>query len=184
MYVYPPTLAIALVPLTHLPVAYASVVWKLINFVALVGAGLILARLLNLPLLGYYTLSICAFMLLFRPSRESVFWGQITSIFILLMIAGTFYFLQRRTALAMVFFSFAIAIIPLIVWREWRVLRYITLYCTAILFLLRQSAPPRLGATCHPIHVNGRAGSLQQEHSCSFKNLRTGNPCKLLSTTR
>jgi len=52
LYVYPPTLAYMLVPLTFFGISAASIIWKIVNVAALIGSGLILARLLSVPLLA------------------------------------------------------------------------------------------------------------------------------------
>jgi len=140
LYVYPPTLAYMLVPLTFFGISAASIIWKIVNVAALIGSGLILARLLSVPLFGRISLAICGFMVLFRPSLECIYWGQITAILILMMVAGTFFYLRDRLLLAMFLFALAsaikitpaILIVPLIAWREWRALCYFTLWTALI----------------------------------------------------
>ena len=141
LYVYPPTLAYMLVPITFFRISIASIIWKLINLAALVGTGLLLARLLNVPLIGKTCFAICAFMVLFRPSLECVYWGQITAVLILMIVAGMFFYSRDRLVLAMFLFALAsaikitpaIVIVPLIAWREWKALCYFALWTTAIL---------------------------------------------------
>ena len=143
-YVYPPTLAYLLLPFALMPIWWATLVWKLLCISALVATGLVLARLAGYPPLSRTGFAFCAFMLLFRPDLECLFWGQATAILALILVAGLYLIERKRVALATLLFALAFAvkltplitIIPLAVWREWKALRCFALWTAAIVIAL------------------------------------------------
>lgn len=86
-YVYPPLLALLVVPLTFLSATWATILWKLFQHICLLAAGGLLVNLLpgrvrplaaGLLMLGLFTM----------PLRDEIQLGESNSL-ILLLIAGT-----------------------------------------------------------------------------------------------
>lgn len=142
LYEYPPTLADLVVPLTFLSPLAALKVWYLLNIAALVWAGVLLVRIPGLGLSGL-TLPVLAF-LLFPPTMNCLVWGNIPIFLLLILVAGISLFVRKKTYGAAFLFALAIAIkltplivvIPLLAWRDWKMLRAIALWGVVILAII------------------------------------------------
>ncbi|HKP52884.1 MAG TPA: glycosyltransferase family 87 protein [Chloroflexia bacterium] len=93
-YIYPPLLAILVLPLSALHVTTATIIWKLLQHVCLIAAGWLLVRLLpktvrplvaGVFFLGWLT----------TPLQTEIKVGQVNSL-ILLLIAGALYLILRQ----------------------------------------------------------------------------------------
>ena len=142
-YIYPPTLADLMVPLTVLPHRQALVAWHLVNFLLLLATSILLARMLGVRLRGQIAL-VAVLLFLFRPTLCCFYYGQVPVLLMFLLITGFSLYRSGRRNWAGLVFALAIAIkltplivvVPLLAWREWRTLRAIALGCVAILGLL------------------------------------------------
>jgi hypothetical protein len=131
LYVYPPILADALVPLTFAPLFTADRIWIGLNYAALAVVALLIANLIEIPLLSLGTLALFVGLLAAQPVVSCLTWGQVTIALLLLWVLGAW--LYKRGYYSASAFVFALAavikltplivIIPFIVWREWRWLR-------------------------------------------------------------
>jgi hypothetical protein len=141
LYVYPPTLADLMVPLTVIPLRRAEIVWQWLNFLALVGTALMLSRMVGMKIFSVGTLAIVAFLLIFRPTSQCYLWGQITILLLFLVVAGLTFYGQGRKVPAALMFALAaaikitplIVIVPLIAWRDRKSLRNLALCLIGIL---------------------------------------------------
>jgi hypothetical protein len=130
-YTYPPTLADLLVPLTFLSPSTALILWYLLYIPALIWAGVLLVRLpgISRPELLWPTLAF----LLFPPTMNAVVWGQVVILLFLALVAGIGLYARQRIHSAAFLIALTIAIkltplilvIPLIAWRDWKMLRSI-----------------------------------------------------------
>lgn len=140
LYVYPPLLAYLISPLAGFPISDVLSLWKILNWVELLVASVVLTRLLGLRLLGFG--GLCVFLLLFayRPTLECFFYGQITIMMLLLEVGGMLLYSRgHKTSGALLFavataikITPAIVIVPLVAWRDWKALRAFALGCLAI----------------------------------------------------
>ena len=144
LYVYPPTLADLLVPLTLVSLQRAEILWQWLNLLALAGIALMLARMVGLKILSIGTLLIATFLLIYRPTAQCYLWGQITIFLLLLVVAGLTFYGQGRKLPAALMFALAaavkitplIVIVPLIAWRDAKSLRNIGLCLMGIFGVL------------------------------------------------
>lgn len=142
LYDYPPTLADLIVPLTWLSTSTALKLWFLLNIAALVWAAYLLSRLPAL-LLSTGFLPILAF-LFFPPTVSALIYGQVVIYILLIVVAGIGLYLRNMTYSAALLFALAIAIkltplilvVPLILWRDWKMVRAVALWGVAILAAL------------------------------------------------
>lgn len=142
-YIYPPTLADLLLPITFLRPNAALISWYLLNAVALVSAGLLLARLPGTPLAAYAA-PVLVFLCIFPVTTDCLIYAQIPIVLLLLIVAGISLYVRGRTLAAASLFALAgaikltpfVVIIPLLVWRDWKTLRALALWCSAILAAL------------------------------------------------
>ena len=140
LYIYPPTLADLMVPLTVFPPAAALIVWNLLNLAMIVLiSGLLMHRL---KVQRYLPVSVvAAFLFLFRPTLNCLYWGQVSILLLFLLVAGFRCYASGRKNMAGLFFALAaaikltplIVIVPLIAWRDWKSLRAIALWSAVIL---------------------------------------------------
>ncbi len=85
LYLYPPTLADLLVPLTILSPSAAFALFNVFNLFMIVALSVPLARMLGMRSLGSVILvSIAVF--LFRPTLNSIHWGEIVIMLLFLLI--------------------------------------------------------------------------------------------------
>jgi hypothetical protein len=141
-YDYPPTLADLIFPLTFLSPSTALKVWYLLDIAALVWAAFLLSRMPGISLSARF-LPVLAF-LLFPPTINCLVWGQVTICLLLIVVAGISLYVREMRYSAAFLFALAIAIkltplilvIPLLVWRDWKMLRAVVLWGVVILAAL------------------------------------------------
>lgn len=141
LYVYPPTLADLMVPLTVVPLGRAEIIWHGLNLLALAGIALMLSRMVGMKTLSVGTVAIATFLLIFRPTSQCYLWGQITILLLFLVAAGLTFYGQGRKVPAALMFAVAgaikitplIVIVPLIAWRDRKSLRNLALCLIGIL---------------------------------------------------
>jgi alpha-1,2-mannosyltransferase len=141
LYVYPPTLADLMVPLTVVPLRRAEIIWQGLNLLALAGIALMLSRMVGMKTVSVGTVAIAAFLLIFRPTSQCYLWGQITILLLFLVAAGLTFYGQGRKVPAALMFALAasikitplIVIVPLIAWRDRKSLRNLALCLIGIL---------------------------------------------------
>jgi hypothetical protein len=115
-YVYPPTLALALVPLTVAPLQVASAVWLALLFACVVGAAWCLAGLVTPRRDGRFWALVAVLSLAlvaFKPVRGALTFSKQVDPLLLLLLAGTIAaFARRRDGLAAILLGLAITIKP------------------------------------------------------------------------
>ena len=118
-YVYPPALALALVPLTVLSLTQASAVWLALLFGCVIGTAWCLATLLTSRRDPDFWLLVAVLVLVlafFKPVRGALSFSKQVDPLILLLLAGTILaFARRRDGLAGVLLGLAITIKPFVV---------------------------------------------------------------------
>ena len=142
-YIYPPTLADLMVPLTAFSPVTAQILWDLLNLVGLLYACVLLARIMGIRTLGP-TVLVAASILLFRPTLNCFYYGQTGVFLFVLLVAGFSLYVRGKTGWAGLLFALAIAVkltpliilVPLLAWRDWKTLRAIALWCVGILGVL------------------------------------------------
>jgi hypothetical protein len=144
LYIYPPTLADLLTPLTLFPPAAALIVWNLLNLAMILLVSGLLMRMLGV--LNLLPVSLVAvLLLLFRPTLNCLYWGQVSILLLFLVVAGFSLYAHGQKNMAGLMFALAAAIkltplvviVPLIAWRDWKSLRAIALFGAVILAALR-----------------------------------------------
>jgi hypothetical protein len=143
VYIYPPTLADLLLPLTFISTKAALTIWYLLNTAALLAVSALLA-LITVRSRRLQFVAILVFMLLLPPVVAAIAWGQITIILLFLIVAGIHLYLRGKRMTAAFLFALAaaikltplIVIFPLIAWRDWKTVRALVLWCAVILFAL------------------------------------------------
>ncbi len=142
-YIYPPTLADLMVPLTFLPHRAALIAWHILNLAMVAATAILLARMLGLLLPGQIAL-VGALLFLFRPTLCCFYYGQAPVLLLFLSIAGFHFYRRGSPRWAGFFFALAIAIkltplvvvLPFLAWRQWKMLRAIALWCLVLLAAL------------------------------------------------
>jgi hypothetical protein len=113
-YVYPPALAVALLPLSFLSLHVAGLVWLGLIAVSILTTAFLCARYI-LPIPRSYlvptTVCLAALAVLFQPIRTVLSTGQIDSI-LLLLLTASFVALAKRSGWAGVWLAVAVAIKP------------------------------------------------------------------------
>jgi len=110
-YVYPPLLAMVLIPLLALPRDVATYLCYVVGFVAVLATAAMLARfLLGRSLTGF--LVIATLMLYFQPIRRNFFFAQVDTVVLALMVLGLLLLTQRRDAWAGLAVAVGVAIKP------------------------------------------------------------------------
>jgi hypothetical protein len=130
LYLYPPTLADLIVPLTALPFSAALIAWYALDVLMIVGLSMALTQELDLKFMGS-TVLVAAFVLLFRPTLNTLHFGQVTIVLAFLLTVGFSLYVRGQKSLAAFLFVLAIAIklepivvvIPLVAWRDWKCIR-------------------------------------------------------------
>jgi hypothetical protein len=93
LYVYPPTLAVLVMPLSFLPADDATIIWKLLQYACLLLAGVLLTNLLHrrvrplaagLLMLGWLT----------SPVRDEIQFGESNSL-VLVLVVGAIWLIAR-----------------------------------------------------------------------------------------
>ena len=135
-YLYPPTLADLVAPLSFLSRSTAWIVWSVITVLMIVGLSAALTRMLEMNFFGA-TVLVAAAVLLFRPNLHVLEFGLVTIVLAFLLTIGFSVYVQGHKYLAALLFALAIAIklepivviVPLIAWRDWKCLRSIAVWC-------------------------------------------------------
>lgn len=135
LYLYPPTLADLMVPLTVLSPSAALIVWNALGVLMILGLSVALTKVLGVKFFGS-TFLVAAVVLLFRPTLNTIYWGQVTILLMFLLTIGFSLYANGHKNIAAFLFVLAIAIklepivviIPIIVWRDWKCLRYLVIW--------------------------------------------------------
>jgi uncharacterized membrane protein len=127
-------------PLTFLPPAGALIAWNLLNLAMIVLVSVVLMRLQGVrnPVLASL---IAVLLLLFRPTLNCLYWGQVSILLLFLVVAGLSLYASGQKSMAGFMFALAaaikltplIVIVPLLAWRDWKSLRAIALWGAVIL---------------------------------------------------
>jgi hypothetical protein len=163
LYVYPPFLADALLPFTRFSLATGMWVWRYLSLFAVVASAGMVSRLLGFKVRSIPSLVVLAGLLSFSPLWQGLHYGQITMVLLALWSAGILLYTRgwRRTsalilsAAALVKISPLLAVVPILIWRDWRWVRWFAggiaagclLMCFenspgTLLFYLRHVVPP------------------------------------------
>jgi hypothetical protein len=127
-YVYPPALALALLPSTVLPIQVASVVWVALLLGGVLGTAWCLATIVtprrDLVFWGVVALLALA-LVVFKPGRGALTFSKQVDPLIMLLLAGTLVAcIRRRDGLAGLLLGLAVAIKPflalLALWLLWK----------------------------------------------------------------
>jgi hypothetical protein len=135
LYLYPPTLADLMVPLTLLSPSAALIVWNVLGVLMILGLSVALTKVLDVKFFGS-TFLVAAAVLLFRPTLNTIHWGQVTILLMFLLTIGFSLYANGHKNIAAFLFVLAIAIklqpivviIPLIAWRDWKCLRSLAIW--------------------------------------------------------
>jgi len=141
LYVYPPLLADMLVPLAFLRLASAEHAWLVLNAIFVLAATLIMARMFSPNRVRWFWPPLFVAVLLFRPTLDCFFLGQISILLLLLQAAGLYFYFESRTVPAALMFAIItaikitplIVIVPLLAFRDWKQLRAFVLALAALL---------------------------------------------------
>ncbi len=144
LYLYPPTLADMLVPLTLLSVRHACDAWLALNILALFLAAMLVTWMLYDTAFHWASIAFFVGIFCFRANVWGFGWGQIASVLLLLWTAGIVCYVQglRRASAAIFALATAIKLTPLLVllpflfWREWRWVRWFSLFLASIALVL------------------------------------------------
>lgn len=144
LYVYPPTLADLLVPFTFLSLTHASDAWFALNLLTILGAAMLVTWMLydtvfHVACIGFFFGILC-----FRANGWSFGEGQISSVLVLLWTAGIVCYVKGFIRTSAAVFALATAIkltpllvlLPFLVWREGRWVRWFALSLAAICVIL------------------------------------------------
>ena len=144
LYVYPPTLADLLVPFTFLSLQHASDAWLVFNILTILGAAMLVTWMLydtvfHMACIGFFFGILC-----FRANGWAFGEGQILSVLVLLWTAGIVCYVKgfQRTSAAVFALATAIkltpllVLLPLLVWRERRWVRWFALSLAVICLIL------------------------------------------------
>ena len=132
LYVYPAFLADVLLPLTLLSVSKAFWVWRFFNLLGVVVSAAFISRLLGLRLRSTPSLLVLMGLFCFSPLWQALFYGQITIMLLVLWSAGFLLYAQgwkRTSALvlsvaALVKIAPLLIVLPILIWRDWRWIRW------------------------------------------------------------
>jgi hypothetical protein len=131
LYVYPPTLADGLIPLTFFSRPVALGVWNLLNLLAVVLATVCILDLLRIPVFTWQSglLLLCVFIA--TPTQGCLAWGQVTVLLLLLWSAGVAAYRRGWVNASAALFALAaavkltpcIVVLLFLLWRDWKWLR-------------------------------------------------------------
>jgi hypothetical protein len=144
LYVYPPTLADLLVPFTFLSLQHASDAWLTLNLLSILGAAMLVTWMLYDTVFHVACIGFFFGILLFRGNGWSFGEGQISSVLLLLWTAGIVCYVKGFKRASAVAFALAtsikltplIVLLPFLVWREARWVRWYALSLAAICLIL------------------------------------------------
>ena len=140
LYLYPPTIADLLVPLTVFSPAVAFIVWDMLNLAMILAASVMLTQMLRIRSPGWAGL-VAVFLVCFRPTLSCFHFGQVSILLLFLLMAGLSFYAHGRKNMAGLMFALAaaikltplIVIIPFVAWQDWKILRAIALWIVAIM---------------------------------------------------
>lgn len=159
LYLYPPTLADMLMPLTNLPLRTAMRVWLSLNICFAAGALASLVFLFEIPWFDRRTLLIAVATFCFFPVVYSLVQGQITVFLLFLWAAATMLYAKGSAKLSAVLFGVAalikltplLIVFPFLIWRQWR---WLSTFVLTLVGLAAASAWLAPGATsAYFLHV-------------------------------
>jgi len=144
MYIYPPALADALVPLTFLSLQAAKTTWLVLNLLLLAACALLFCRLFGWRPGRAASFCALATVFLFRPNASSFYWGQVTVLLLFLWTVGIVaiaFGAPRVSAVALALgtaikLTPLIVVVPMLFWRQWRWVRWYALSLAACLTLM------------------------------------------------
>jgi hypothetical protein len=144
LYVYPPTLADLLVPFTFLSVQHASDAWLTFNILTILGAAMLISWMLYDTVFHLACIGFFFGILMFRANGWGFIQGQISSVLVLLWTAGIVCYVKGFKRASAAVFALATAIkltpllvlLPFLVWREGRWVRWFALSLSAICLIL------------------------------------------------
>ena len=144
LYVYPPMLADALIPLTLLPLASATQLWLVLNLAALFLIAFMITQLVHCKFVSFSGLVVLIALFVSQPVIASLTFGQITIILLLLWTWGTRLYQRGSVTSSAVVFALAaavkltplIVIVPVLIWRDLRWLRAFALSGVAIILIM------------------------------------------------
>jgi Glycosyltransferase family 87 len=144
LYVYPPILADMLIPFSFFPFATAGKIWTAINYALLPLITVLIVRLLKLRLFSWGSLIVLLALFSYRPILLSMAMGQVSVLLLLLSTCGIFFYMKGWHAASGLAFALAAAIkltplivvVPLLVWKEWEVLRAFVLSLLLFAFVI------------------------------------------------
>jgi len=163
LYVYPPFLADALLPFTLLSVVKAAWAWRLMNLFAIALTAGWLSCLLGYRFLSGPSLLLLAGLFCFAPLWQGLHYGQVTIVLLALWCVGILLYARdwkRASALALavgvlVKMTPLLVIVPILMWRDWRWMRWFAGFLAAgvvltccinspgtLYFYLRHVVPP------------------------------------------
>ncbi len=142
MYVYPPILADLLLPMTLMNARHAGIVWNAVNVLILAGFVWLCTSMLQIPWKGVAGIALVLGTITYKPMLECLTWGQITIVLLGLWTLGVYCYARGwivASALALALATSIkltplVAIVPFLLWKEWRWLR-VYLLGLAALFL-------------------------------------------------
>jgi hypothetical protein len=131
-YTYPPLLADSLLPLTSFSIERAALLWRIVSLAAVILSCACIAQLLGYSLFSMPGLAVLAGMFCFAPLWQGLHYGQITMVLLLLWCAGILFYVRgsvRASALilaagVLLKLTPLIVIVPILLWRDWRWLRW------------------------------------------------------------
>ena len=139
LYLYPPFLAEVLGPLTILPIDVAFFIWRLLGFGMIALSAGCLSRLLGMRWLSLCSLVISTGFLCFSPLWQALHYGQITIVSLGLFSLGLLFYQngwKRTSAMlcavtALIKLTPLLLLAPMLVWRDWRWIRWFGLVFVA-----------------------------------------------------
>jgi Glycosyltransferase family 87 len=148
--VYPTFLADALLPFTLLSVPKALWAWRFFNLAGVVISAGFISRLLGYRLRSVPALLVLVGLFCFSPLWQALFYGQISILLLVLWSAGILLYAQgwkRTSALvlsvgALVKMTPLLIFVPILIWRDWRWIRwYAGGLLTGLLLMCLKNSP-------------------------------------------
>ena len=141
LYVYPPLLADLMVPFTFVSNRYVASLWIAFNVVLLASFDVLMIRLLKIPWKSPAALAILLGTVTFNPILECLSWGQIVIILLYLWTLSALCYARGWQTASAVLLALAtaikltpiLAVIPMLLWREWRWIKAYTVSLFALL---------------------------------------------------
>jgi alpha-1,2-mannosyltransferase len=131
LYLYPPILADMLIPLAHYSFVTAGDIWTIFNYASLPLVALCIVGILKLRWSSWGSLIVLVAVFSYSPVLQSIAMGQVSVLLLLIWACGTFYYTKGWHGASGFAFALATAIkltplivvIPLLLLKEWKVLR-------------------------------------------------------------